>query len=127
AARTDRRAVAGGVYDPRANATFISWGGINEDNYVQAFDHAAGTWSDPVPVADGGADSHNYPTMVQADDGRLLVFRGMHNTELRVAVSPNPHSAEGDWDDRLITEGVAATYPMPVKTANGDIYVFFRE
>ena len=32
AARTDRRPVAGGVYDPTAGATFISWGGQNEDS-----------------------------------------------------------------------------------------------
>src|SRR5690349_3830916 len=44
AARTDRRPVAGGLYDARANTTFISWGGQFEDNYVQAYDHRAGTW-----------------------------------------------------------------------------------
>src|SRR6266705_2360167 len=74
AARTDRRPVAGAVYDPVAQQTFISWGGIHEDNYVQAYDHRTGTWSAPVKVGDGADDSHNYPTMVQAKDGHLLVF-----------------------------------------------------
>ena len=59
-----------------------------EDNYIQAYDHRTGTWSAPVRVGDGGSDSHNYPTLVQANDGHLLVFRSLHNTELRVARSP---------------------------------------
>src|SRR5207248_1527574 len=61
------------------------------------------------------------------DDGHLLVFRSMHNTELRVARSPMPHSIEGTWTDTLIPEGLGATYPMPFKTASGAIFVFIRE
>src|SRR5689334_4505923 len=58
AARTDRRPVAGGVYDAAADTTFIAWGGQHEDNYVQAFDHRTRTWSPPVYVASGDNDSH---------------------------------------------------------------------
>lgn len=127
AARTDRRPVAGGVYDAQARTTFITWGGQFEDNYIQAYDHRTGTWSAPVRVGDGGNDSHNYPTLVQANDGHLLVFRSLHNTELRVARSPQPHSIEGTWTDTIIPEGLGATYPMPFKTASGAIFVFIRE
>jgi hypothetical protein len=127
AARTDRRPVAGGIYDPQARATFITWAGAHEDNYIQAYDHRAGTWSAPVRVGDGGNDSHNYPTIVQADDGHLLVFRGLHNTELRVARSEKPHSIEGTWTDTVIPQGLGATYPMPFKADNGAIFVFIRE
>ncbi|MEU4235934.1 BNR-4 repeat-containing protein [Actinoplanes sp. NPDC026619] len=127
AARTDRRPVAGGVHDPRAGKTFISWGGFQEDNYVQEYDHRRRTWSAPVRVAGGDNDSHNYPTLIQADDGHLLVFRGLHNKELWVARSPRPHSIAGEWSDTIIPEGLGATYPMPVKTASGDIFVFIRE
>jgi hypothetical protein len=127
AARTDRRPVAGGLYDPVARKTFITWGGQFEDNYAQAYDHRRHTWSAPVRVADGGNDSHNYPTLVQADDGHLLVFRGMHNTELVMARSAAPHSIEGTWTDQVIAEGDGATYPMPFKTVNGTIVVFVRE
>jgi hypothetical protein len=126
-ARSDRRPVAGGVYDPAAKKTFISWGGVLEDNYVQAYDHRNGTWSAPVRVASGDNDSHNYPTLVQADDGHLLVFRGLHNRELWYARSPRPHSIEGTWTDTNIPEGLGATYPMPFKTSNGAIFVFIRE
>jgi len=127
AARTDRRPVAGGVHDPRAGKTFISWGGYQEDNYVQEYDHRLGTWSAPVRVAGGDNDSHNYPTLIQADDGHLLVFRGLHNRELWVARSPAPHSIDGEWTDTIIPEGLGATYPMPVKTMDGHIFVFIRE
>ncbi len=127
AARTDRRPVAGGVHDPYANRSFISWGGSQEDNYVQEYDHRRATWSAPVRVAGGDNDSHNYPTLIQADDGHLLVFRGLHNRELWVARSPRPHTIAGTWTDTIIPEGLGATYPMPVKTATGDIFVFIRE
>ncbi|GIM91153.1 BNR-4 repeat-containing protein [Paractinoplanes toevensis] len=127
AARTDRRPVAGGVHDPRAGRTFISWGGFQEDNYVQEYDHRRRTWSAPVRVAGGDNDSHNYPTLIQADDGHLLVFRGLHNRELWVARSPRPHSIAGVWTDTIIPAGVGATYPMPVKTSSGHIFVFIRE
>jgi phage tail protein X len=115
------------VYDAVARKTFISWGGQFEDNYVQAYTHRTGTWSAPVRVAGGDNDSHNYPTMVQANDGHLLVFRGLHNKELWVARSPQARSIDGTWTDTIIPEGLGATYPMPFKTADGTIFVFIRE
>ena len=127
AARSDRRPTNGGVYDNFAKKTFISWAGQYEDNYVQAYDHKKKVWSAPVKVADGGNDTHNYPTLIQADDGHLLVFRGMHNRELWFARSPEPHSIEGTWTDTQIPEGLGATYPMVFKSSGGDIFVFVRE
>jgi hypothetical protein len=127
AARTDRRPVAGGSYDRAARTTFITWGGQHEDNYIQAYDHRASTWSAPVPVGAGGDDSHNYPTIVQAADGHLLVFRGVHNTELVVARSAYPHRADGTWTEQVIAEGNGATYPMPFTTGRGEVFVFVRE
>ncbi|GAA0798459.1 BNR-4 repeat-containing protein [Spirilliplanes yamanashiensis] len=127
AARSDRRPTNGGVHDPAAKKTFISWAGKYEDNYVQAYDHVTKTWSAPVKVADGGNDTHNYPTLIQANDGHLLVFRGMHNRELWFARSAKPHSIEGTWTDTQIPEGLGATYPMVFKTKAGAIFVFVRE
>lgn len=126
AARSDRRPVAGGVYDKKAGKTFISWAGQYEDSYVQAYDHRKSTWSTPNRVADGDSDAHNYPTMVQAKDGHLLIFRGMHNIELRMSRSPQPNSVDGVWEETLISKN-AATYPMPFVTRDGTIYVFYRE
>jgi putative BNR repeat neuraminidase len=127
AARTDRRPVAGGVYDATVNKTFISWGGQNEDTYVQAYDHATRLWSAPVRVTAGGADSHNYPTLVQAADGRLLIFVGVHNQQLVMSRSAQPHAITGTWTTRSITPAPAASYPMPFRTANGNLFVFYRE
>ncbi|WP_245777654.1 BNR-4 repeat-containing protein [Lentzea xinjiangensis] len=126
AARSDRRPVAGGVHDREAGKTFISWAGRYEDSYVQSYDHRGATWSAPNRIADGDSDAHNYPTLVQARDGHLLVFRGMHNVELRMSRSPRPHSADGVWEETVISKN-AATYPMPFVTRDGTIYVFFRE
>ena len=89
AARTDRRPVAGAVYDASVNKTFLCWGGRNEDTYVQSFDHATATFSKPAKVYSGGGDSHNYPTMVQATDGRLLIFVGVHNAKLVLVRAPS--------------------------------------
>jgi hypothetical protein len=127
AARTDRRPVAGGVHDRRAGKTFISWGGSNEDSYVQAYDHRTGTWSAPNFVVGGRGDSHNYPTMVQAADGHVVIVIGMHNGETVVARSPQPHSVEGTWTSGVVPAGAAASYPMPFRTKSGELFVFFRE
>ncbi len=127
AARTDRRPVAGGVYDRAAHTTFITWGGQREDNYIQSYDHRTGIWSAPVKVGNGEGDSHNYPTIVQARDGHLLVFHSLHNASLVVARSAAPHSIEGAWTEQVIPEGLGATYPMPFVAADGSVFVFIRE
>lgn len=127
ASRTDRRPVAGGVYDPVANTTFISWSGQNADTYVQAYQHREGRWTEPKKIADGESDSHNYPTLVQAADGHLLIVRGMHNTRTVVSRAPEPHSLEGTWTNTEVDAGAAASYPMPVKTPDGTLLVFYRE
>ncbi len=126
ASRTDRRPMAGGIYDAKVNKTFISWSGVNADSYLQEYDHRRKTYSAPMFLDGGLGDPHNYPTMIQADNGKLLIFRGMHNVELVMSEAPKPHSAAGTWTHRVIPEGIAASYPMPFKAANGDIYVFYR-
>jgi hypothetical protein len=94
---------------------------------VQAYDHAKGTWSAKKKIIGGRADTHNYPTMVQAADGHILLFVGMHNVELVMARSPQPHSIDGLWTTTVIPQGRTASYPMPFKATNGDLFVFFRE
>jgi hypothetical protein len=125
AARSDRLPVAGGVYDAVARKTFVCRGGHCEDDCVQAYDHHGRTWSAPVRVA--GGDPHGYPTMIQAADGHLLVFRGLRDGQLWMARSARPHAIDGTWIDATIGDGQGATYPMPVRTADGTIFVFIRE
>jgi hypothetical protein len=127
ASRSDRRPNAGGLYDAVAQATFISWSGQAADTYVQAYDHRKKTWTAPKRIAAGESDSHNYPTMLQAADGHLLIFRGMHNTRTVISRSPQAHSLDGTWTDTEVPEGDAASYPMPVKTVDGTLFLFYRE
>jgi hypothetical protein len=126
---SDRRPSGAGVYDPVANKTFVSWMGKGSDAFVQEYDHATGTWSDPMNVGSSFPDKHNYPVMVQADDGRLLVFHGAHNSALQLSVSPSPHTIAGSWSQRSLGDVAPyyASYPMALKAGNGDIYVFFRD
>lgn len=127
ASRTDRRPLAGAVYDPEADTTFVTWAGLHADSYIQAYDHATGVWTDPVWIGGGEDDPHNYPTIVLSDTGFPLVLRGMHNVDLRLSGPAKPHSIDGPWTTTTVPGGRAATYPMPVKLSNADIYVFFRE
>lgn len=69
ASRTDRRPMAGAVYDKVSDQTIATWSGQHAHNYVQAYDHRKKTWTAPRQIADGESDPHNYPTIVQADDG----------------------------------------------------------
>ncbi|MFC0116016.1 BNR-4 repeat-containing protein [Kibdelosporangium aridum] len=127
ASRTDRRPVAGGLYDAKVNKTFISWSGKAADTYVQAYDHRSKTWSAPKFIAAGQSDPHNYPTMIQANDGHILLVRGMHNTATVISRAPQPHSLDGDWTTYEAPAGKAASYPMPFKTVDGTLFVFYRE
>ncbi|QXV60989.1 BNR-4 repeat-containing protein [Amycolatopsis sp. TNS106] len=127
ASRTDRRPTAGGIFDPVARKTFISWSGKAADTYVQAYDHRTGAWTAPKKIADGESDPHNYPTMLLAGDGRLLIFRGMHNKRTVLSRAPLAHSLDGTWTDVEVPEGAAASYPMPVKTVDGTLFLFYRE
>ncbi|MBZ2198747.1 BNR-4 repeat-containing protein [Occultella gossypii] len=127
ATKSDRRPMAGGVYDPRSQQTFISWIGAASHPYVAAYSHVTGLWSAPRRVGTSPfPDAHNYPAMVQADDGALLVFHGAHNSTQRVARS-SPHSVDGPWTDAEIPLAAFSSYPMPVKSDFGDIYLFYRQ
>ncbi len=121
--------MAVGVHDDSAKRTFVAWMGENSHPFVQAYDEDSKVWSAPKQVGNSpNPDSHHYPTLVQAADGRLLVFYGAHNdTPLRLARSPEAASIGGEWEDGELAEAPFASYPMPLVSADGDIYVFYRE
>jgi hypothetical protein len=125
--RTDRRPMPVGFYDATVNKTFVSWMGPGSDALVREYDHATGTWSaDKIAGNSPFADSHNYPAMIRGRDDRLYVFYGCHNSPLRMAVSPNPLSIEGTWRDGNVSIAPDASYPAPIITSDGTIYVFIR-
>ncbi|MFE0146933.1 BNR-4 repeat-containing protein [Nonomuraea sp. NPDC059007] len=122
---SDRRPMGAGLYDRKADRTYVSWMGKDSDAYFQDYDHKGGRWSTPVKIGSSFKDKHNYPVMVQADDGKLLVFHGAHNSPLRLAT----RAADGTWSDRGLGDVAPyyASYPMALKARNGDVYVFFRD
>jgi hypothetical protein len=125
--RTDRRPMPIGFYDASVNKTFVSWMGPGSDALVKAYDHATGTWSPDKNVGNSPfADSHNYPAMIKGRDNRLYVFYGCHNSPLRMTVSPNPLSIDGTWRDGNVSIAPDASYPAPLVTSDGVIYVFIR-
>jgi hypothetical protein len=125
--RTDRRPMPVGFYDASVNKTFVSWMGPGSDALVREYNHATGMWSaDKIAGNSPDTDSHNYPTMVRGRDNRLYIFYGCHNSPLRMAVSPNPLSIEGTWRDGNVSAAPDASYPAPVVTSDGTMYVFIR-
>lgn len=122
-----------GFYDKTANKTFVTWMGESSHPYVQAYDHAEAVWSDAQQVGTNPTqDWHNSPSLTQLKDGRLMVTHPQHyeTAPFKIAISPEPNSMAGelsDWKDREVKEAPAAAYPKPVRLANGDIYIFYRE
>jgi BNR repeat-containing family member len=136
---TDQATVTGiygaitGFYDEKTEKTFVTWMGESSNPYVQMFDYKTNTWSDAKQVGKNPSqDWHNSPSLTQLKDGRLLVVHSQHyeNAPFKIAISPEPSSIAGDmvaWDDHEVREAPAAAYPKPVRLANGDIYIFYRE
>ncbi len=134
ALKSVRRPVSVGFYDEIANKTFVSYLGKNSNPFVQEFIHKNNSWSQPKQVGDitkaksfSKPDRHNYPSLIQMANGNLASFYAEHADELRITTSPKAHSINGNWNDRKIPEADYAAYPMPFKTENADIYVFYRE
>jgi hypothetical protein len=125
--RTDRRPIPVGFHSAKANKTFVTWMGPGSDALVRAFDHATQTWSaDKVAGNSTFADKHNYPAMIKGKDDRLYIFYGCHNSPLRMAISANPLSIDGSWTDGPVAAAPDASYPAPIVTSDGSIYVFIR-
>ena len=125
--QTDRRPISIGFYDSVSNKTFVSWMGSYSSAVVKAFDHKSKTWSaDKVVGISPFADSHNYPGLIQAKNGKLLLFYGCHNSVLRISSSPEPNSIEGTWNDIDLIEAQGASYPVPIVLEDGTIFCFYR-
>lgn len=126
--RSDRRPIPVGYYDDKANRTFVCWMSADSHPAVKAFDHATGKWGATKIVASSPfADKHNYPSILQGKDGRVYMFYGCHNSTLKMAVSPEPNSIDGEWADTFVAEAERASYPAPVLTDDNKFYVFYRD
>ena len=127
-----RRPMAAGYYDATAGQTFISFTGAGMEPYVAAYDHSAGAWGSPVKVDVPGSsdDHHDYSHIFPSADGRVQLTYSRHNNSLYIASSENPYSIDGTWDVREIknssNQSLAATYPMPMTSADGSISIMYR-
>lgn len=126
--RSDRRPISVGYYDKDVNKTFLSWMSDDSHPVVKAYDHTAKQWSENKIVARSPfVDKHNYPGILKGPDGKIYLFYGCHNSTLKMAVSPQAGSLEGEWEDVFIGEAERASYPAPVLTENNVFYVFYRD
>ncbi|HET9571669.1 MAG TPA: BNR-4 repeat-containing protein [Bacteroidales bacterium] len=124
---TDLRPIPVGFYSPEVNKTFLSWMGSYSHPIIKEFDHTTKKWSaDKIIGESPFADKHNYPGMIRGADNHLYVFYGCHNSTLKMTRSPEPLSIEGDWQDVFIKEAPGASYPAPIVTKDGTLYVFYR-
>jgi hypothetical protein len=124
---TDRRPIPIGFYDATVNRTWVTWMNGSSDAVIKEFNHATGTWSADKVVGNATfVDKHNYPSLIRGADDRLYIFYGCHNSPLRMTKSPNPLSMAGTWSDRSISQAPKASYPAPVLTSNGTLYVGHR-
>lgn len=77
-------------------------------------------------------DAHYYPVFVFGADNKLHVWRSGHHTPLMYVVSTNAHTDSTgidieSWDAvDILTQFPYTTYPRPVVSDSGHIYVFFR-
>ncbi|WP_428265549.1 FG-GAP-like repeat-containing protein [Haliangium sp.] len=141
-----------GEYDSDSNRTFVVYPGCGgedpcpSDPYLMYFDHDDQAWSSPLKLGNSPTpvDAHYYPQVVITDDQRVHVFHGLH------AEDPIRHyrSRYTSGDDRLATAAGwelisftfsppvdadtleltfnRATYPLPVLTLDGTLFLIYR-
>lgn len=131
--------------------TYVAYSGPHEDPYVAAYVHATGQWIGPVQagvnpmgkspdqIDPGELDNHGRPALVVDRQGYLHLVFGGHGGEPELGqnnfgtpgkgrfthvVSQNP----GDITAWKTLDNISpfGTYSQWVKTAGGDLYLFYR-
>lgn len=126
------------IYDPKSNKSFFFWMGKTGDIYGREYNHETKAWN-PSLSQDSKkimeftrtpADRHNYPSVVIAPNGHVLVLQEDHlgskdGYALMLYTSPTPGSIDGEWSNQTLwTEG-QPSYPTAV-SAGDSIYLFMR-
>lgn len=127
------RNLGSGAYDPAAGSagkTFVTWAGPEMDIWARAYDHASNTWETAVRVMDNNwsreNDYHNYPVIILAPNGKLLIFQIDHNYQMYMFTPSSVGSLSGTWArTTVIPAGEGPAYPTPV-VAGGTVYFFYR-
>jgi BNR repeat-containing family member len=91
------------------------------------YDHNIGEFVNRARVAYAQPlrDFHDYPKMVMADDGRLVIVYTDSPATLHVTKARDPHTSFGVWDNNQINSD-NPSYPCLIKASNGDLYTFYR-
>jgi len=91
---------------------------------LRKFNPSTEKFSLPIIIDTSKAqDYHNYGTCVVDSSGTSHVFYGCHNTQLYYR-SISASLVKGSVIS--LTGATSATYPQPVITSSGDIYIFWR-
>lgn len=124
-----------GVYSADTNDTHITVMGADYEPVAVTYDHDTGSYSANTQVGDNPLtdDNHGGPALLRDSSGTLHCWFGVHglNGSLHYATSDNADDTSS-WTTQnstlLSDNGVSdgGTYPLPIQTSTGDIYVFFR-
>jgi hypothetical protein len=131
------RPMSVGVYDLKANKTYIAYIGPNTDIYASQCDHNNGnTWIKNIKVAVNPAvisAKYSYPQIVQTPDGYIHIFFVKTTSFMYHVRSTNPNDATA-WDavEELHIPSthynkVLPSYPHVLMSRQGFIYIFWRQ
>jgi len=131
------RPMSVGVYDLKANKTYIAYIGPNSDIYVSQCDHNNGnTWNKNIHVAVNPtvmSAKYAYPQIVQTPDGYIHIYFVKTTTNLYHVRSTNPNDGT-KWDpvEELPIPSthyrkILPSYPHVLMSRNGFIYMFWRQ
>lgn len=141
------RSSAGGVFDPRSGKTFSAYPGPSMKPIITQYDHTTSQFSSHTIMGSTiGLDFHNCtcifrslrrgvthsqtkilsadPTLTITSTGHLLVVWTDQSVGIFIARSLKPRSIKAGWETTHISE--SPRYPCPIKSDNGDIFVFYR-
>ncbi|MHA6483516.1 sialidase family protein [Paenibacillus sp. strain BS8-2] len=121
-----QRPIGAGFYSSDTKDTLIAWNGPGMDIYVKRYDHMKMEWSSSTKVIEnnmhGTWDYHNYPGLIQAPNGKPIIFYAEHSSEL-YQLMPLGSDINGEWNRKTISTDFNC-YPAPV-TAGDAIYIFY--
>jgi len=131
------RPMATGVYDLKANKTYITYIGPNASIYASECDHNNGnTWKKNIFVAVNPTTmsaKYSYPQIVQTNDGYIHIFFVKHTTNLFHVRSSYPNDGT-KWDavEELLIPSpeytkIKPSYPHVLLSRNGNVYLFWRQ
>ena len=105
--------------------THVAWQDVDSRGYfnrVRTFDHAAGSWSEPVTLA-SGVDNHARAVLAIDADGLLHAVLGGHGTPVRWCRALAPNDASKWTQPQPLGVG---TYPVFLCAPDGTLYLTLR-